>query len=401
MSISYNNDTAYDALDDSVYDIFDLDAYCNSLSPSIPDSEPVPDTPTPAPRLKRFPKTCGHPRLSPAIVSTPVVTSTSTQPTSMPAQPDKGKGCQRAAPAPSPTCSVDASPSSISTDSVNLTPEQHLCLVRVLKRLDEWFAQGWEPGVDKSRLWSLAEVFNSAEAIAKGSLSNIRRADLTWRLSDSEGWEKSAGSSIMGAIDIQVTVTKILFKDYREPLIASFWSFLGQKEAELGNGRRPSCLSGPSLPEEASRGDLKPNVPKRVQFQGLDGAVKGACDVRPEWNESSQLPADTSDAHVPTYDEVCKGLAHHLTFVSGTTYRQWLNFLFTLCESAPGTNALRSRHAASPLPDSPFASVVLDNQLRYLLAGRGCLTDSHPLGRFRCFRCNSLGHWSPDHDQTC
>ena len=124
--------------------------------------------------------------------------------------------------------------------------------MRVLKRLNEWFAQGWEPGVDKSRLWSLAEVFNSTEAVAEGSLSNIHRADLAWRLSDSEGWEKSAGSSIMGAIDIQVTVTKILFKDYGEPLIVSFRSFLGQKEAELDNSRCPSCVSGPSLPEEAS-----------------------------------------------------------------------------------------------------------------------------------------------------
>ena len=259
MSTSYNVNTSYDALDDSVYDIFDLDAYCRSLSPSIPDSEPIPNTPTPAPCLKHFPKTRGHPRPPPAVVSPPIVAST-------PAQPDKGKGHQRTTLAPSPTCSVDPSPSSVSTDSVNLTPEQHLCLVWVLKCLDEWFTQGWEPGVDKSRLRSLAEVFNSAEAVAEGSLFNIRHADLAWRLSDSEGWEKSAGSSIMGVIDIQVTVTKILFKDYGEPLIVSFRSFLGQKEAELGDSGHPSCVSGPSLPEEASRGDSKPNVPKRVRF---------------------------------------------------------------------------------------------------------------------------------------
>ena len=262
MSALYNIDTTYDALDDTVYDIFDLDAYCSSLSPSIPNSEPVPHPSAPTPRLKRFPKTCGHPRPSPTVVLSPAVASTSakpattpTQPAGMPTQPNKRKGRQHATPAPSPACPVDASPSSVSTDSVNLTPEQHLCLVRVLKRLDKWFAQGWEPGVDKSRLQSLAEVFNSTEAIAEGSLSNIRRADLAWRLSDSEGWEKSAGSSIMEAIDIQVTITKILFKDYREPLIASFQSFLGQKEAELGNSGHAPCVSGPSLLEDVSRGD--------------------------------------------------------------------------------------------------------------------------------------------------
>ena len=167
----------------------------------------------------------------------------------MPPQPDKGKGRQCPAVTLSPACSVDPPPS-ISTASVDLTPEQHLCLVRVLKRLDEWFAQGWEPGVDKSCLRTLAEIFNSAESVAEGSLSNIQHADLAWRLADSEGWEKSAGSSIMGAIDIQVTVTKILFKDYGEPLIVSFQSFLGQKEAELGDSGRPSGVSGPSLQKE-------------------------------------------------------------------------------------------------------------------------------------------------------
>ncbi|KIM58628.1 hypothetical protein SCLCIDRAFT_27897 [Scleroderma citrinum Foug A] len=205
MSVSYNIDTTYDTLNDSVYDIFDLDAYCNSLSSPVSGSESVSNTPTPAPHPKCFPKTRGHPRPSPAIVPPPVVASAPAQSASVPAQPDKGKGRQRTTPTPSPTCSVDPSPSSVTTDCVDLTPEQHLCLVRVLKRLDEWFTQGWEPGVDKSRLWSLAEVFNSAEAVAEGSLSNIRPADLAWRLLDSEGWEKSAGSSIMGAINIQVT----------------------------------------------------------------------------------------------------------------------------------------------------------------------------------------------------
>ena len=336
----------------------------------------------------------GHPRPSPAVIQPPTVASTSAQPPVVPAQPDKGKGRQHSAFTPSSTSSLDPQ-SSVSTNSVNLTPEQHLCLVWVLKRLDKWFAQGWEPGVDKSCLRALAEVFNSAESVAEGSLSNIRHADLAWRFSDSEGWEKSAGSSIMGAIDIQVTVTKILFKDYGELLLTSFRSFLGQKEAELGDSERPSSISGPPLSKEASQGDSKPDVPKRVRFQGLDSAVRGACDVRPEWNEGGRLLADASDARVPTYDEACKSLAQHLAFISGTTYWQWLNFLFTLRESAPGANALCSRHAASPLPDSPFTPVVINDQLCYLLAGRGCVTNSHPLRRFRCFQCNSLGHWSP------
>ena len=398
MSISWDVNTTYNSLDNSTYDIFDLDAYC-SLSPSVPSSEPVPHTPAPGPRLKRYPKTRGHPRPSPPIVLPSSVAPASPIPPAVPAQPDKGKGHQRPALTMSPTSSVDPQPS-VSTDSVDLTPEQHLCLVRVLKHLDDWFAQGWEPGVDKSRLRALAEVFNSTESVAEGSLSNICHADLAWRLADSKGWEKSAGSSIMGAIDIQVTVTKILFKDYGEPLIASFWSFLGQKEAELGDSGRPSSVPGPSLPKEASQGDSKPDVPKRVRFQGLDSAIRGACDVRSERNEGSRLPTHASDARVPTYDEACKSLAQHLAFISGTTYQQWLDFLFTLRESAPGTNALCSRHATSPLPDGLFTPVVIDDQLCYLLVGRGCVTDSHPLRRFQCFRCNSLGHWSPNHDQT-
>ena len=251
MSHQFNDDTTYDAFDESVYDIFNLDAYCSSLSPSVPSPESVPNTPVPAPHPKRYPKTRGYPCPSPAIVSSSIVASTSTQSPVMPAKPDKGKGRQYSAVTPPSTSSLDPQ-FSPSTDSVDLTPEQHLCLVRVLKRLDEWFTQGWEPGVNKSRLRALAEVFNSAESIAEGSLSNIRRTDLAWRLSDSEGWEKSAGSSIMGVIDIQVTITKILFKDYGESLISSFRSFLGQKEAELGDSGRPSSVSGPSLSKEAS-----------------------------------------------------------------------------------------------------------------------------------------------------
>ena len=365
MSLTYDVNTEYDTLDCSVYDVFDVDAYC-SLSPSIPDLEPVPHTPTPAPSLKRYPRTRGHPCPSPpvAVLSPPAVASASSLPPAVPAKPDKGKGRQRSTVAMPPASPVDPIPSpTISTDSVGLTPEQHLCLVRVLKRLDEWLAQGWEPGVDKSRLRTLAEIFNSAESVAKGSLSNIRCADLAWRLADSEGWEKSAGSSIMGAIDIQVTVTKILFKDYRELLITSFRSFLGRKEAELGDSGRPSGVSGLSPQKETGRRDPKPNVPKRVRFSGLDGAVGGTRDVRPERDEGGRLPADEMDACIPMYDEACKSLAHHLAFISRTTYWQWLNFLFTLRESTPGANALRSRHTACPLPDGPFTPVIIDDQL--------------------------------------
>ena len=143
------------------------------------------------------------------------------------------------------------SPSPVTTATTELTPEQHLCFVRMLKHLDEWLAQGWELGVDESHLRTLAEIFNAAESVAEGSISNIRRADLAWRLADSEGWEKSAGSSIMGAIDIQVTVTKILYKDYGDSLITSFRSFLGQKELELGSEGRPSGVSGPPLQKTA------------------------------------------------------------------------------------------------------------------------------------------------------
>ena len=361
MSSSWNVDTTFDALDDTTYDLFNLDSYC-SLSPTISAPKPIPHTSPAGPRPRRYTKACGHPRPSPPIVLSPPVTSATSLPPAIPAQSSKGKGREHPTLLTPPISSVDPLPS-ISTGSVDLTPEQHLCLVRVLKRLDDWLAQGWKPGVDKSRLQALAEVFNSTESVAEGSLSNIRCTDLAWRLADSEGWEKSAGSSIMGAINIQVTVTKILFKDYGEPLIASFRSFLGQKEAELGDRGRSSSVPGPSLPKEESRGNPKPDVPKRVQFQGLDSAVRGVCDVRSEWDEGGRLPAHTSDARVPTYDEACKGLAQHLAFISGMTYRQWLDFLFTLCESTPGTNALRSHHASGLLPDAPFAPVVIDDQL--------------------------------------
>ena len=409
MSSSYDASTSYDALDDTVYDIFNLDAYVSSLSPSVPDSEPVRDSPAPTSRLKRYPKTRSHPHPSPAVISPPVVstasavTTTSSVPATAATKPDKGKGRQCAAVAPPPSSPVDASPSAvstISTVSVELTPEQHVCLVRMLKRLDKWLAQGWQPGVDESRLWGMAEIFNSAEAIVEGSLSNIRRADLAWRLADSEGWEKSAGSSIMGAIDIQVTITKILYKDYGDSLITSFRSFLGQKEAELGDSGHPAGISGPSLQKETGQGNPRPNVQKRVRFEGLDSPSGGTGDVRSEWNEGSRLLVGPAAPIIPSYDETCGTLARHLAFISGTACFEWLDFLLTLRESAAGTNALHSRYTVSPIPDTPFAPVATGNQLRYLLAGHGQITDAHPLGAYHCFQCDSLGHWSADHDRN-
>ena len=77
MSLSFDIDTSYDALDDTVYDIFNVDAYCSSLSPSVPSTESVSNTPTPAPRLKCYPKMCSHPRPSPAVISPPVVSTAS------------------------------------------------------------------------------------------------------------------------------------------------------------------------------------------------------------------------------------------------------------------------------------------------------------------------------------
>ena len=240
MSSSYDIGTVYDALDDSlVSDVLDLDSWCSSLSPPVSSAESVCHS-TPRPRQRCHPRTRGHPRPTPAfalppitpsvaappVLSTPTVASSSAQSSSVPEKPDKGKGRQQTASSPSPTGLVDPSPDP-TTSSADLTPEQHICFVWVLKCLNEWFTRGWEPGVDKSRLRSLAEIFNSAETVAEGGIADLRLANLAWRLADSEGWEKSTGSSIMGAIDIQVTVTKILYKDYGDSLIDSFRSFLG------------------------------------------------------------------------------------------------------------------------------------------------------------------------------
>ena len=410
MSSSFDINTAFDALDDSlVSDVINLDSWCSSLSSPVSSAEPVCNTPRP--RQRRATRTRGHPRPTPAfalppvtpsapavpVLSTPAVTSTSAQP-GVPGRPDKGKGRQQTTPPASPASSVD--PSTMpAASSANLTPEQHLCLVWVLKHLDEWLARGWEPGVDQSCLQSLAEIFNSTEAVAEGGIADLRLADLAWRLADSEGWEKSAGSSIMGAIDIQVTITKILYKDYGDALINSFHSFLGRKEAELGNSGRPGHVAGSPFPTTASHPNSEPVVPKRVRFRSVDGPDGGACEVCPQRDAGGGLLVDVPDARVPSYDEACKSLAQHLAFIGGASYGRWQDFLLTLQQSTPRANALCSEHAVTPLPNSPFMPLTASSELWYQLAGHGIITDTHPLGGYRCFRCNSLGHWSSNHDR--
>ena len=204
----------------------------------------------------------------------------------------------------------------------------------------------------------------------------------------------------MGAIDIQVTVTKILYKDYGDSLIASFRSFLGQKETELGDSGCPTGISGPSLQKETGQGNPRPDVQKRVRFEGLDGPSGGTGNVRSEWNEGSRLLVGLATPLIPSYDEACGTLAQHLAFISGTPCSEWIDFLLTLRESAAGTNAIRSKYATGPIPDGPFAPVATGNQLRYLLAGRGSVSDSHPFSGYCCFQCDSLGHWSTDHDRN-
>ena len=155
MSLSFDISTAFDALDDSlVTNVFDLDSWASSLSPPVSRDEPVRHT-TPRPRQRSHARKRGHPRPSPTfalppvtasvvagpVLSTPVVASSSARP-SVPEKPDKGKGRQQTTPSTFPTCSVDSTVVP-ATPSADLTPEQHLCLVRVLKRLDEWLACGW------------------------------------------------------------------------------------------------------------------------------------------------------------------------------------------------------------------------------------------------------------------
>ena len=410
MSSSFDINTAFDSLDDSlVSDVFDLDAWTSSLSPPVTSPEPV-RNPTPRPR-RQYARRRGHPRPTaavtvppvtravpaPPVLSTPPVASSSTQ-SGVPGRVDKGKSRQATTPPPSPAGALDASV--WTSPSSELTPEQYVCLVRMLKRLDEWLASGWQPGIDESRLRSLAEIFDSAEAVAGSGITDLRLANLAWRLADSESWEKSAGSSIMGAIDIQVSVTKILYKDYGDTLIDSFRSFLGRKEAELGSRGRPSDVAGPPILPSTTHRNSEPVVPKRVRFQEVDGPTGGACSVCPEGNAGGGLLVEAPDTRIPSYDEACRSLAQHLAFVGTASYGTWRDFLLSLRQSTPGANALRSVHAVAPLPVLPFIPLVGSSELRYQLAGRGTITDSHPLGGYRCFQCNTLGHWSSDHDRT-
>ena len=385
MSSSFDINTAFDSLDDSlVSDVFDLDSWTSSLSPPVPRNESVRNA-TPRPR-KRHTRTRGYPRPSPAVavppvtttvvagpvLSAPAVASTSTQSGAR----DKGKGRQTTTPPPSPSGSMD--PSVRATSTVDLTPEQYVCLVRMLKRLDEWFASGWQPGIDESRLRSLAEIFDAAEAVAGGGITDLRLADLAWRLADSAGWERSAGSSIMGAIDIQVSVTKILYKDYGDPLIDSFRSFLERRESELGSRGRPSNVAGPPFSPTTRHRNSEPVIPKRVRFQEVDNPDGGACSVRPERDAGGGLLVEAPDTRIPAYDEACRSLAQHLAFIGVASYGTWRDFLLNLRQSTPGTNALRSVHAVTPLPVVPFIPLVGSSELRYQLAGRGTITDAHP-----------------------
>ena len=410
MSLSFDISTAFDALDDSlVSDVIDLDSWTSLLSPAIPSNEPVRHAS--ARHQKRHTRACGHPRPTPAfalppvtssvvappVLSTPSVASSSAQP-GVPRKSDKGKGHQQTTSSSSPASPLDPS-SSTANSSADLTPEQHVCLVRVLKHLNEWLSRGWQPGVDESHLRNLAEIFNSAEAVASSGIDNIRLADLAWKLADSEGWEKSAGSSIMGAIDIQVTVTRMIYKDYGDALIHSFRSFLGRKEAELGNSGRPCDVAGPPLSPTKSHQNSEPVIPKRVRFEEVDGTDGRTRDVRQEGYEGSASFTEASIARIPTYDEACKTLAQHLAFVGTASYGRWRDFLLSLRQSLAGANALHSEHTTTPLPNAAFIPLLTHAELRYQLAGRGVITNVHPLGAYRCFRCNSLGHWSSDHDR--
>ena len=113
MSSSFDINTTFDALDDSlVSDVFDLDSWTSSLSPPVTSDEPVRHS-TRRPRQKRYARTRGHPRPTPAVTVPPVTTaivagpvlstsavaSLSTQP-GVPARADKGKGRQLATSSP-------------------------------------------------------------------------------------------------------------------------------------------------------------------------------------------------------------------------------------------------------------------------------------------------------------
>ena len=122
MSSSYNINTAFDNLDDSlVSNVFDLDSWTSSLSPPVTSPEPVRDS-TRHPRQKRHVRTRSHPRPTPAftlppvsttavaspVLSAPAVASTSAQ-SSVLSKADKGKGRQQATPTTPPASPVDPS----------------------------------------------------------------------------------------------------------------------------------------------------------------------------------------------------------------------------------------------------------------------------------------------------
>ncbi|KIM65553.1 hypothetical protein SCLCIDRAFT_22715 [Scleroderma citrinum Foug A] len=335
-----------------------MDSWASSLSPPVASDEPV-CHPTTRSRQRRYARTRGHPRPTPAVtvppvasaatavpvLSTPVVVPTTAQPEGILRRTDKGKGRQSSTPASSSASTVDTPAPSASPKS-DLTPEQYVCIVRMLKRLDEWIARGWESGVDESRLRSLAEIFDAAETVAAGGISSIRQADLAWRLADSDGWDKSAGSSIMGAIDIQVSVTKIIYKDYGDALLTSFRSFLGREEAKLGDSRRPCNVAGPPISQTASSRDSEPVVPKRVRFQEVDGPDGGSSGASSEWNGRGQSPLALPSSRIPSYDEACRSLAQHLAPLPELT------------PSAPNTPSLHSLMNLSS-PSRPVVNSVI------------------------------------------
>ena len=157
----------------------------------------------------------------------------------------------------------------------------------------------------------------------------------------------------------------------------------------MGNEGRPSGVSGLPLQETPSPRDSKPVVPKRVRFSGLDGPSGGARNVCPEWDEGCGLFADQEVARIPTYDEACRSLTQHLAFVSGTSYGEWLNFIFTLQESTPGANTLCSRHASC----SPQSSLTT-NYDTFLQVVDASPTPT-PLEDFIVFGATPLGTGPP------
>ncbi|KIM50372.1 hypothetical protein SCLCIDRAFT_34354 [Scleroderma citrinum Foug A] len=283
----------------------------------------------------------------PDRVATPDQPRQSRYPPPPPPSPrtDKGKGRQSTTPAPSSSSTVDTS-STPTPSSPDLTPEQHVRFVRMLKCLDEWISRGWEPGVDKSRLRHLAEIFNAAEAVAEGGLADLRLADLAWRLADSEGWEKSAGSSIMGAIDIQVTVTKILYKDYGDELINSFRSFLEESEASLGNCGRPSCVAGsPSFRRGFDSPGWTAQMEDLVSFSkvGMQAAEHLLKRRLPAYRRMMKRAGVSPNISV--------SLARRLMADGETSFSLSDSPLPVLTPSAPSTPLLRSlTNRSSPLP---------------------------------------------------